>query len=102
MLDNAFVSSHGLVSSLEAISEHEFKDFLGNILKTKKVKLSSIGFGGMHFADVPVEIFCGALGRQKMRVPGGGILKRFNILIDPVNHHIYFSRSELYDVEFGA
>ncbi len=102
LLDDEFVSTHELASKLPTISERELKDAFGNVLKTKKVKLSSLALGGIHFADVPIEIFDGALGKQKISVLGGDILKRFNLIIYTANQHLYLSPSALYRVEFGG
>ncbi len=102
LLDDEFVSTHELASKLPTISERELKDAFGNVLKTKKVKLSSLGLGRIHFADVPIEMFEGALGKQKISVLGGDILKRFNLIIDAANQHLYLSPSTMNGVEFGG
>ena len=102
LLDDEFVSQYELASKLPTISERELKDAFGNVLKTKKVKLPSLGLGRIYFADVPIEIFDGALGKQKISVLGGDILKRFNLIIDAANQHLYLSPSSMYDIEFGG
>jgi len=39
--------------------------------------------------DIPVGFFEGSMGRQKMSVIGGEILKRFNLIIDSNRKYIY-------------
>ena len=47
--------------------------------------------------DITVGFFSGAIGRQKMSVLGGNVLKRFNILIDSEREHIYLKSNGLVD-----
>ncbi|MEQ1826959.1 MAG: hypothetical protein ABL921_13475 [Pirellula sp.] len=93
LLDDSFVATHKIASKLETISERELKDSFGNILKTKRVKLSSLTIGGIRFFDIPIEIFDGAIGNQKVSVLGGDLLKTLNLLIDAEHHPIYISPS---------
>ncbi len=102
LLDDEFVQKHKLADRLETISERELKDAFGNIVKTKKVRLTSLELSGSQFADIPIEIFDGALGRQKSSVLGGDILRRFNLIIDPVKQHFYLSRNRLFEAPFGT
>lgn len=97
LLDDEFVRKNNLLAKLETIGQRELKDSFGNVIKTKMVKLSTLEFDAFQFSDVPVEIFDGSIGSQKVSVLGGKILKRFNIVIDHEHKHIYLSRSRYFD-----
>jgi hypothetical protein len=101
LLDDAFVSTHQLASKLDTISERELKDSFGNVLRTRKVKLPMLSFAGVHFSDVPIEIFDGTLGNQKVSVLGGDLLKRFNLIVDSANQHLYLAPNAFYGVAFS-
>ena len=96
LLDDEFVRKNNLLEKLETIGLRELKDSFGNVIKTKMVKLSTLEFDGFQFSDVPVEIFDGSIGSQKVSVLGGKILKRFNIVIDYEHKHIFLSRSRYF------
>jgi hypothetical protein len=100
LLDDKLVSDNPQLRELAIISESELKDSYGNVLKTKKVKLPALDLGGTSFADLPIGFFEGSIGRQKMSVIGGDILKRFNLVIDAENNHIYLKPNKLFAVEF--
>ena len=100
LLDDEFVQKHKLVDRLKSISERELKDAFGNVLKTKKVQLGTLDFGGIQFENVTAEIFAGALGKQKVSVIGGGLIKRFNLVIDSQNKHLYLQPNKLFDLPF--
>lgn len=102
LLDDQFVSDNDLFSKLETISERELKDSFGNVLKTKKVRLSMLEVGGAKFNDIAVELFDGALGRQKVSVMGSEVLKRFNMIIDAANYTLYLAPNELTNTAFSA
>ncbi|MEQ1903417.1 MAG: hypothetical protein ABL888_04470 [Pirellulaceae bacterium] len=101
LLDDEFVQTHQLGDRLKTISERELKDAFGNDLKTKKVQLGTLDFGGIQFENVPVEIFDGALGKQKISVLGGSLIKRFNLVIDSQNHHLYLQPNKLFGLPYG-
>lgn len=100
LLDDEFVSKHKRLEILPVLKETELKDSHGNVLITKKVKISSLAFGASVFSDVPVGFFSGAIGRQKMSVLGGDVLKRFNLLFDAENKYIYMRPNTLADVAY--
>lgn len=102
LLDDQFVSENQLQSSLETISERELKDSFGNIIKTKKVLLPAFELGGTKFNDLAIELFDGAIGRQKVSVMGGEILKRFNMIIDASNRCIYVTPNEFTGTAFNV
>lgn len=100
LLDDEFVKKYKIGSKLEIISESELKDSYGNILKTQKAILPSLDFGHTKFTDVRIGFFEGAIARQKMSVLGGELLKRFNMIIDIQNEHIYLKPNSLFHVAF--
>jgi hypothetical protein len=51
---------------------------------------------------MPVGFFEGAIGKQKMSVVGGDVLKRFNILIGLDRTEIYLKPNSLFNNAFGT
>lgn len=100
LLDDQFASEHKLGAQLETISESELRDSYGNVLKTKKAILPQFLFGGHIFTDMPVSFFEGSLGRQKVSVLGGEILKRFNIVLDQQRSAIYLQENGGMEIAF--
>jgi hypothetical protein len=95
LLDDKFANDHQLEQQLQIIDEKTLKDSYGNTLKTKKAILPRLKIGSQLLVDVPVGFFAGALGRQKISVFGGDILKRFNIVIDAKREFIYLKTNKL-------
>ncbi len=89
LFDDNFVSAHKLGEKLKIIGEKDLKDSFGNVIKTKKAILPSLKIGNTSLSDVPVGFFEGAIGRQKMSIMGGAVLKRFNLVIDAKRAFIY-------------
>lgn len=98
LLDDQFVADHQIAEQIEITSEQELKDSYGNIIKTKKGKLAGFQIGQQLYQEIAVGFFEGALGRQKISVIGGDILKRFNLIIDPERTYIYIKANELKDL----
>jgi len=96
LFDDEFVAKHKFGTSLEIIEESELKDSYGNIIKTKKAILPLMSIGNITLENLPIGFFDGAIGRQKMSVLGGDILKRFNIIIDPISSSIYLQPNSLF------
>ncbi len=96
LLDDEFVRRHDLISIFPPIRERELKDSFGNILKTRTLELPQINVGRLSFSKIPIEVFDGDLGKQKVSVLGGKLLKRFNCIIDPKRHEIYLRPSHHY------
>ncbi len=86
------VTGSVVVDQLETFSQRDVKDAFGNM---RKVRLRSLVFDGIQFADIPIEIFDAALGRQKISVIGGGLIKQMNLVIDPAKHCLYLSPNRL-------
>lgn len=101
LFDDAFTVQNELDKKLKIVAEKELKDSFGNILKTKKALLPSLSIGTQKLTDVPAGFFTGAIGRQKMSVLGGDILKRFNIIMDIKDGFIYLKANSLKDLPYS-
>ena len=95
LLDDDFVARTRAAERLKIIGEKDIKDSYGHVLKTEKALLPTLVIGGKKLHDVPVGFFHGAIGRQKMSIIGGDILKRFNLIIDARREYIYLKPSRL-------
>ncbi|OQP42772.1 hypothetical protein A4H97_11445 [Niastella yeongjuensis] len=82
LLDDQFVASNKLGEQLKVIDTKELKDSYGHILKVQKAILPGFTLGNTTLKDIPIGFFEGTIGRQKMSILGGDVLKRFNIIID--------------------
>ena len=101
LLDDQFVADNKLGEKLKVIDEKELKDSFGHVLKTKKAIIPVFIIGREQLSDVPVGFFQGAIGRQKMSIIGGDILKRFNIIIDAQREYIYLKANHLKGMAFS-
>lgn len=101
LLDDQFVSDHRIGEKLEIIKEQELKDSFGNVVKTRKAILPSLTLGGITFRDMPIGFFEGAMGRQRMSVLGGDLLKRFHLILDLQSAEIYLKPNELVGLAFS-
>ncbi len=95
LLDDQFVADNKLGEKLKVIDEKELKDSFGHILKTEKAIMPGFVIGKEKLSNVPVGFFQGAIGRQKMSIMGGDLLKRFNIIIDADRQYIYLKANHL-------
>jgi hypothetical protein len=95
LFDDKFADETKIGEKLKIIDEKELKDSFGHVLKTKKAILPTLIIGNEKLSDVPVGFFQGAIGRQKMSIIGGDILKRFNIIIDAQREYIYLKADKL-------
>ena len=100
LFDDKFASDNQLTERLTITGEKSLKDSYGNILKTKQAVLPKFNIQKISLSNVPVGFFEGAIGRQKMSVIGGDILKRFNIIIDSKREFIYLKPNNLNDAEY--
>ena len=100
LYDDKFVEESKIGDQIEIIEEQELKDSYGNILKTKKGSLPRFTIGAEEFKDIPVGFFEGSIGRQKMSVIGGNLLKRFNLIIDSSRENIYIRPNQLKDLPY--
>lgn len=95
LFDDLFSSANKLSEQLKTISEKQLKDSYGNVLKTTKAILPSFSIGSLKLEHIPVGFFDGAIGRQKMSILGGDVLKRFNMIIDAERQFIYLKPNRL-------
>jgi len=101
LFDDKFVAENKIGEQIEIIDEKELKDSYGNVLKTKKGKLPKFTIGEIDFEDMPVGFFEGTIGRQKMSIIGGDLLKRFNIIIDANREYIYIKPNQLTELAYS-
>ena len=101
LLDDDFVQKHEIAQLLAPISESELRDSYGNIIKVKKMLLPELILGESSFANIPVGLFEGALGQQKISVLGGDMLKRFNFIIDRQDGSLYLMLNSLAGVAYN-
>lgn len=102
LLDDKFVGDNRLGDKLQITGEKELRDSYNNVVKTRKAVLPTLKVGGVELANVPVGFFEGAIGRQKMSIIGGDVLKRFNWIIDLQNGNVYITPSTLKPVAYGT
>ena len=101
LFDDETTAEHQLSKHLKVIKETELKDAYGNVLKTKKAILPEFVLAGQTIKEVPVGFFEGAIGRQKVSVLGGELLKRFNIIFDIKNEKAYLKPNALIKTPFA-
>ncbi len=97
LVDDQFALDSQLGQKIKITDEQELKDSYGNVLKTKKGILPVFRLGELEFRDVSIGFFEGSIGRQKMSVLGGGLLKRFNLILDVEEGAIYVKSSQWKD-----
>lgn len=100
LLDDVFVNDKKIGTQAQITGEKNLTDAYGNIIKTKKAVLPSLHLGSRQLNGVPAGFFEGSIGRQKMSIMGGDILKRFNIIIDAQRTFIYLKPSHFYNTDF--
>ncbi|WP_315815508.1 hypothetical protein [Paraflavitalea speifideaquila] len=101
LLDDQFTNDHKISEKLTITSTKELKDSYGNVLKTRKAILPAFTIGKVKLSEVPVGFFEGAIGRQKMSIIGGDILKRFNWIIDAQRNYVYLKPSKLKNTSYS-
>ncbi|RZL55661.1 MAG: hypothetical protein EOO93_19100 [Pedobacter sp.] len=69
--------------------------------KTKKAILPTFALGNINLNNVSVGFFEGAIGRQKMSIIGGDVLKRLNIIIDAKREFIYLKSNKLKNLAYS-
>ena len=102
LFDDEFSNQHKMGEKLEIISESELKDSAGNRIKTQKASMPAFRLGGVEFNDIPVGFFAGTIGRQRMSVLGGDLLKRFNSVFDLDNQQLYLKPNQLSNLPFST
>jgi hypothetical protein len=94
LLDDLFVQENKLGEKLRIVGTKELKDSYGNILKTQRAIVPAFTIGQVTLRNVTAGFFEGAIGRQKMSIMGGELLKRFKIVIDGKRDFVYLKLSE--------
>jgi hypothetical protein len=102
LFDDQFVADHKLGDQLKVIDTKEMKDSYGNVLKVRKAILPRFRLGNTTLSDVPIGFFEGKIGRQKMSIIGGDILKRFNIIIDAPRTFVYLQPNKLKKIPYTS
>lgn len=102
LYDDAFANESKLGQRISISSQQELKDSHGNTLITKKGEIPLFTIGNFEFKNMPVGFFEGSIGRQKISVLGGDVLKRFNIIIDSDRTFIYLKPNDFFDVGFSG
>jgi hypothetical protein len=90
LLDDAFAAQAGVDGKI-SIKESRLTDSFGNIIIVKNGMLPAFQLGSSRLSNMPVGFFAGTIGRQKMSIIGGEILKQFNIIFDLANHDLYLT-----------
>ena len=101
LYDDQFVEDSKIAEHIEVTGEKRLSDSAGNVLIESKGKLGKLLLGDAVFQDISVGFFQGALGRQKISVLGGNLLKRFNIIIHANRETIYLKANSLHSEPFG-
>lgn len=101
LFDDKFASENSMSDKLEVTDGKELKDSQGNVLKTKKGFVPDFKIGDIQMEEVPVSFFEGAIGRQKMSVIGTKILKKFNVIFDLQNAHLYMRPNSFFEIAFS-
>lgn len=89
LLDDQFAADNKLGEQLRITGQQDLKDSYGNVLKTTKAIMPILTLGHYQLHDVPAGFFEGAIGRQKMSIIGGDILRRFNWVINAERDYIF-------------
>ncbi|MEO6315752.1 MAG: hypothetical protein ABIO53_12455 [Chitinophagaceae bacterium] len=101
LLDDKFVNENNIAQQINITGEKKLKDAFGNVLTTKNGTLPLFKIGRLQLANVPIAFFEGAIGRQKISIIGGDILKRFNWIIDAKRQFIYLKPNNLFKTNFS-
>jgi hypothetical protein len=100
LFDDKFARDNNLSDRLQPVGEKILKDSYGNVVKTKQAILPSLKIQNESLINLPAGFFEGSIGRQKMSIIGGDILKRFNIVIDAKREYIYLKANKLANTEY--
>lgn len=101
LLNDDFVNNSHIDTAINITHEQELRDAYGNVLTAKKGTLPTLVIGSETLEQLPVGFFEGSVARQKMSVIGTDILKRFNLIIDIDNQHLYLKPNQLMSLPFN-
>lgn len=102
LFDDGFTNNNQLDQKLKIVSEKDLKDSFGNVLTVKKAVLPALLLGDNSLNEVPAGFFKGAIGRQKMSIVGGELLKRFNMIISADRKTVYLKPNSLFKLPYPA
>ncbi|SDD12539.1 aspartyl protease family protein [Pedobacter soli] len=102
LFDDTFTNNNQLDQKLKIVSEKNLKDSFGNVLTVKRAVLPALIMGENKLNEVPAGFFKGAIGRQKMSIIGGELLKRFNIVISADRKVVYLKPNGLFNLPYPA
>lgn len=100
LFNDEFTKENKLDEQLTITGEKILKDSFGNEIITKKAVLAKLTIGKNILNNVAVSFFSGAIGRQKINVIGGDLLKRFHLIIDAKREYIYLKENSLSSVPY--
>jgi hypothetical protein len=100
LFDDKFAGDNKLSERLPIVGEKILKDSYGNSVKTKQAILPVLKIHSKSLVNLPVGFFEGSIGRQKMSILGGDILKRFNLIIEADRSYIYLKANKLINTEY--
>lgn len=100
LYDDEFAAQYSFADRLEIVNSKILKDAYGNEIVTKQAILPQLKLGSFELSNVPVGFFEGSIGRQKVSVMGGDILRRFNMVIDLKKDTIYLKPGQNIDLAY--
>ena len=101
LLNDAFVQNHKIDQKIKITSEKKLKDAYGNVLTTQKGMLPVLKLGKLQLHNTNVGFFTGTVGRQKISVMGGDILKRFHIIVDATRQTVYLKPNRYFKSDYS-
>ncbi|MGE9315008.1 hypothetical protein ACLOAU_25375 [Niabella sp. CJ426] len=101
LLNDAFVQNNKIDEKIKITSEKKLKDAYGNVLTTQKGVLPVLQLGKLQLHNANVGFFTGTVGRQKISVMGGDILKRFRIIIDASRQTVYLKPNRYFKSNYS-
>lgn len=101
LYDDVSVNKYQMGKKLEIIDTKTLKDSAGKEVKTQKAILPKFEIAGIKYTEAPVGFFEGSIGRQRMSVIGGDMLKRFNVFYDLQNAYVYIRANSLMDLPYS-
>lgn len=94
LLDDEFAKEAKLGEQLDILKEEELRDSYGNVLINQQALLPEFEIGQSSLTHLPIGFFKGSIGRQKMSVLGGEMLKRFHIIWDLDGKTLYLKKNK--------
>ncbi len=102
LFDDVFASTHRLGEKLTITGEKSLTDSYGHVIRTRQAILPELQLQQLLLKNIPAGFFEGLVGRQRMSVIGGDVLKRFNWIIDLETDKIYLHRNRFYAAPYSG